>query len=57
MGLHFIEVVKDFIIQGGNSDSYEISKRRRKIGRYLLPPDTKEKDLSIWELYQYQAVM
>ena len=35
-------MVKDFIIQGGNSDSYEISKRRRKIGRYLLPPDTKK---------------
>ena len=40
-GTSFHRVVKDFIIQGGNSDSYEISKRRRKIGRYLLPPDTK----------------
>ena len=30
------------IIQGGNSDSYDISKRRQKIGRYLLPPDTKK---------------
>ena len=45
-GTSFHRVVKDFIIQGGNSDSYEISKRRRNIGRYLLPPDTK-KDLNI----------
>ena len=41
-GTVFHRVVKDFIIQGGNSDSYEISKRRRNIGRYLLPPDTKK---------------
>ncbi|MAV14010.1 MAG: peptidylprolyl isomerase [Flavobacteriaceae bacterium] len=41
-GTYFHRVVKDFIIQGGNSDSYEISKRRRNIGRYLLPPDTKK---------------
>ena len=41
-GTVFHRVVKDFIIQGGNSDSYEISKRRRKIGRYLIPPDSKK---------------
>tara|TARA_B100001175_G_scaffold14683_1_gene11187 strand:+ start:473 stop:1180 length:708 start_codon:yes stop_codon:yes gene_type:complete len=41
-GTYFHRVVKGFIIQGGNSDSYEISKRRKKIGRYLLPPDTKK---------------
>ncbi len=41
-GTSFHRVVKDFIIQGGNSDSYEISKRRRYIGRYLLPTDTKK---------------
>ena len=35
-------VVKDFIIQGGNSDNISTSKKRRKIGRYLLPPDTKK---------------
>ena len=36
----FHRVVKDFIIQGGNSDNINISKKRKKIGRYLLPPDT-----------------
>ena len=41
-GTSFHRVVKDFIIQGGNSDSYEISKRRRNIGRYLLPPDSNK---------------
>lgn len=35
----FHRVVKDFIIQGGNSDNINISKKRKKIGRYLLPPD------------------
>ncbi len=38
----FHRVVKDFIIQGGNSDNVKISKKRKKIGRYLLPPDTKK---------------
>lgn len=38
----FHRVVENFIIQGGNSDSYEISKKRSKIGKYLLPPDTKK---------------
>ena len=41
-GTYFHRIVKDFIIQGGNSDSYEISKRRKNIGKYLLPPDTKK---------------
>jgi cyclophilin family peptidyl-prolyl cis-trans isomerase len=41
-GTYFHRIVKNFIIQGGNSDSYEISKRRKNIGRYLLPPDTKK---------------
>ena len=40
-GTQFYRVVKDFVIQGGNSDGIDIMKRRRKIGDYLLPPDTK----------------
>ncbi len=38
----FHRVVTGFIIQGGNSDSRETSKKRSKIGRYLLPPDGKK---------------
>ncbi|TCK66663.1 cyclophilin family peptidyl-prolyl cis-trans isomerase [Winogradskyella wandonensis] len=37
----FYRVVPNFVIQGGSSDGMNIAKRRRKIGRYLLPPDTK----------------
>ncbi len=37
----FYRVVKNFVIQGGSSDDYNIAKRRRTIGKYLLPPDTK----------------
>ena len=38
----FYRVVKNFVIQGGNSDDISIAERRRKIGTYLLPPDTKQ---------------
>lgn len=38
----FHRVVKNFIVQGGNSDDKEATDKRRKIGRYLLPPDTKK---------------
>ncbi|RZN83250.1 MAG: peptidylprolyl isomerase [Winogradskyella sp.] len=38
----FYRVVPNFIIQGGSSDGMNIAKRRKKIGRYLLPPDTKK---------------
>ena len=38
----FHRVVPDFIIQGGNSDDKETSTKRKAIGRYLLPPDTKK---------------
>jgi len=38
----FHRVVKDFIIQAGNSDNINISKKRKKIGRYLLPPDNNK---------------
>lgn len=41
-GEFFHRVVKDFIIQGGNSDSRKTSMKRKSIGRYLLPPDTKK---------------
>lgn len=37
----FYRVVNDFVIQGGSSDDYSLAKRRQKIGKYLLPPDTK----------------
>ena len=40
-GTFFHRIVKDFIIQGGNSDHSSTSKKRRAIGKYLLPPDTK----------------
>jgi cyclophilin family peptidyl-prolyl cis-trans isomerase len=38
----FHRVVKDFIIQGGNSDDRKTASKRREIGRYLLPPDTQK---------------
>lgn len=38
----FYRVVKNFVIQGGNSDESEIYEKRNKIGKYLLPPDTKK---------------
>lgn len=41
-GTQFHRIVKDFIIQGGNADDEIIADRRRKIGRYLLPPDTRK---------------
>ncbi len=38
----FHRVVKNFIIQGGSTDNREVARKRRTIGRYLLPPDTRK---------------
>lgn len=38
----FHRIVKNFIIQGGNSDDKETPRKRKAIGRYLLPPDAKK---------------
>mgnify|MGYP001330088980 CR=1 FL=1 len=39
----FHRVVPNFIIQGGNSDNRETSIKRKLIGKYLLPLDSKIK--------------
>jgi len=41
-GTYFHRIVKGFIIQGGNADNEATANKRRKIGRYLLPPDTRK---------------
>ena len=41
-GTMFHRVVPKFIIQGGNSDNRKSMLKRREIGHYLLPPDTKK---------------
>lgn len=38
----FHRVVKDFIVQGGNSDDKKTAQKRTAIGRYLLPPDIRK---------------
>jgi len=41
-GTTFHRVVPDFVIQGGNSDRDETAEKRRNIGKYLLPTDTRK---------------
>lgn len=41
-GSTFHRVVPGFIIQGGNSDRRETAEKRKKIGKYFLPPDTRK---------------
>lgn len=37
----FYRVIENYIVQGGSTDDRVVMKRRRKIGKYLLPTDTK----------------
>lgn len=37
----FYRVSPAFVIQGGNSDSYRMSKKRKAMGNYLLPNEAK----------------
>lgn len=37
----FYRVIDNYIVQGGSTDDREVMKRRRFIGKYLLPTDTK----------------
>ena len=37
----FYRIVNNFIIQGGSTDDPEVIKKRKKIGKYLLPKDAK----------------
>ncbi len=37
----FYRVINNFMVQAGNSDDRKTARKRRKIGKYLLPTDTK----------------
>ncbi|MEH6535540.1 MAG: peptidylprolyl isomerase [Psychroserpens sp.] len=37
----FYRVIENYIIQGGSTDDRDIMRKRRYIGKYLLPTDTK----------------
>ena len=38
----FYRIINNFMIQGGNSDDKKTAIKRRNIGKYLLPTDTKK---------------
>ncbi|NER17720.1 peptidylprolyl isomerase [Spongiivirga citrea] len=38
----FHRVAKGFVIQGGSSDNPKIGRKRRDIGRYVLPPEFRK---------------
>lgn len=40
-GTQFYRVINNFIVQAGNTDDAKIKRKRRFIGKYLLPTDTK----------------
>tara|TARA_R110002072_G_scaffold164274_2_gene317169 strand:+ start:174 stop:875 length:702 start_codon:yes stop_codon:yes gene_type:complete len=40
-GTQFYRVIDNFIVQAGNSDDKKTARKRAKIGKYLLPTDTK----------------
>ena len=37
----FYRVINNFMVQAGNSDDKKTARKRREIGKYLLPTDTK----------------
>jgi len=37
----FYRVIENYIVQGGSTDDRDVMRRRRSIGKYLLPTDTK----------------
>lgn len=40
-GTQFYRVINNFMVQAGNSDDKKTARKRSKIGKYLLPTDTK----------------
>jgi len=40
-GTQFYRVINNFIVQAGNTDDKKVKRKRRLIGKYLLPKDTK----------------
>ena len=39
-GTQFYRVIDNFMVQAGNSDDKKTARKRKRIGRYLLPKDT-----------------